>query len=207
MVESVVLLHGIARSKRSMASLARRLEAEGYRVLNLDYPSRRLNTQELAEWIHPAVAEFVEQSDGPVHFIGHSMGGLVINDYLPRYPCAKLGHVVMLGTPLHGSRFADMLRDNPLFRAFFGPAGQQLTTDIERRAAAMPSVGIIAGESRLNPLSGTILGETSDGTVAISSTRPDIPHHHIIVPAAHMFMPDRPQVQDRVVQFLGHGKF
>lgn len=190
-----------------MAGLARRLEQEGYRVLNLDYPSRRHSIEQLADWIEPHVTAFTAEAQAPVHFIGHSMGGLVISEYLARYPCPQLGRVVMLGTPNRGSRFADLLRHQPVFRWFYGPAGQQLATDVVRTTPALPSVGVIAGESRLNPLSAHILGELSDGTVSISSTRPEIPHSHIVVPAAHTFMPDRATVQQQVVTFLSSGKF
>ena len=126
--DGVVLLHGIARTSRSFRKLQRAIEASGFATLNLGYDSRRKSLKALAEDIHPQIERFADGVEGSIHFVGHSMGGLLTRVYLAKYRPDRLGRVVMLGTPNGGSEIADRLRGFALYRAYFGPAGQQLTT-------------------------------------------------------------------------------
>jgi triacylglycerol esterase/lipase EstA (alpha/beta hydrolase family) len=124
----VVLLHGIARTSRSFRKLQRALEASGFATLNLGYDSRRKSLERLAEQIHPAIGRFANDVEGRLHFVGHSMGGLLARVYLAKHRPERLGRVVMLGTPNGGSEIADRLKGLALYRGYFGPAGQQLVT-------------------------------------------------------------------------------
>ena len=126
--DGVVLLHGISRTARSFRKMQTALEGEGYATLNLGYASRRKTLEALAEDIHPAIELFASGLTGSVHFVCHSMGGLLARVYLARYRPQRLGRVVMLGTPNGGSEIADRLKHMAAYRAFFGPAGQQLGT-------------------------------------------------------------------------------
>ena len=102
------------------------LERAGFVTLNLDYASRRKALEALAEDVHPAIQRFADRIDGSVHFVCHSMGGLLARVYIARHRPKRLGRVVMLGTPNSGSEIADRLKNFGAYRAFFGPAGQQL---------------------------------------------------------------------------------
>jgi pimeloyl-ACP methyl ester carboxylesterase len=104
------------------------LVASGFATLNLDYASRRKPLEMLADDMHSTVAGFGTGVDGSLHFVCHSMGGLLARVYLARYRPQRLGRVVMLGTPNGGSEIADRLKNFTAYRAFFGPAGQQLGT-------------------------------------------------------------------------------
>ena len=126
--DGVVLLHGISRTARSFRKMQAALEGYGFATLNLDYASRRKALEALAEDIHPAIQRFADGIDGSVHFVCHSMGGLLARVYIARYRPKRLGRVVMLGTPNSGSEIADRLKNFGAYRAFFGPAGQQLGT-------------------------------------------------------------------------------
>ena len=126
--DGVVLLHGISRTARSFRKMQTALERAGFATLNLDYASRRKALEALAEDIHPAIQRFADGIDGSVHFVCHSMGGLLARVYIARYRPKRLGRVVMLGTPNSGSEIADRLKNFGAYRAFFGPAGQQLGT-------------------------------------------------------------------------------
>src|SRR5262252_5946396 len=151
----VVLLHGIARTARSLRKLERSLQQEGFATLNLGYASRRKPLEVLAEDIHPEVAAFTDACSGPIHFVTHSMGGLLARIYIARHRPARLGRVVMLGTPNGGSEVADLLADLAIYRAVFGPAGLQLSTVPDPVLAALPPpnypVGIIAGCRTIAP--------------------------------------------------------
>jgi pimeloyl-ACP methyl ester carboxylesterase len=146
----VVLLHGIARSARSFRRTQRALQDAGFATLNLGYQSRHLSLEKLASAIDPAITRFTEQFEGPLHFVAHSMGGLLTRVYLERNRPPRLGRVVMLGTPNQGSEIADRLKDFWIYRGYFGPAGQQLVTKRDHALRALlPAVdypvGIIAG--------------------------------------------------------------
>ena len=126
--EGVVLFHGIMRTSRSMKRLATHLEIRGYAVLNLDYPSTRHSLEALSDMVRQAVEEFAAGLRR-VHFVGFSMGGLLVRSYLARHRPKNLGRTVMIGTPNNGSEVADLLRRNILYGKLFGPAGQELVTD------------------------------------------------------------------------------
>src|SRR6185369_12329883 len=117
----VVLLHGIARTSRSLRKVEKALLACGFATLNLDYASRRKPLEALAADIHPDITAFARTIGGPLHFVAHSMGGLLTRVYVARYRPAALGRVVMLGTPNGGSEVADLLQGLWVYRAFYGP--------------------------------------------------------------------------------------
>src|SRR5262245_2884638 len=156
-LQGAVLLHGIGRSPWWMRKLERALQGTGFATLNLRYPSRKKPLELLAADIHGAVTQFAETIDGPVHFVGHSMGGLLARVYVAKFRPPKLGRVVMLGTPNGGSEVADLLHHLALYRTWYGPAGQQLTTRLDATLTSLPAldypVGIIAGNRSIHPLS------------------------------------------------------
>jgi pimeloyl-ACP methyl ester carboxylesterase len=117
--DGVVLLHGISRTARSFRKMQTALEGNGFATLNQDYASRRKALEALAEDIHPAIQRFADGIDGSVHFVCHSMGGLLARVYITRHRPERLGRVVMLGTPNSGSEIADRLKNFGAYRAFF----------------------------------------------------------------------------------------
>ena len=129
----VILLHGIANAKIYMAPVELLLKKEGYQTLNITYPSLKQDIESLTTWLSDRLnkKQIWEKYDR-VHFVAHSMGGLVSGFYLENFKdeiaADKMGRVVMIGTPHGGSEVADFLKENPLFKWVFGPAGQQLTT-------------------------------------------------------------------------------
>ena len=174
--DGVVLLHGISRTARSFRKMQAALERAGFATLNLDYASRRKALEALAEDIHPAIQRFADRIDGSVHFVCHSMGGLLARVYIARHRPKRLGRVVMLGTPNSGSEIADRLKNFGAYRAFFGPAGQQLGTQRDAAIEALfppvdYPVGIIAGNRSIDPVAGTMLPKPHDGRVSVANTR------------------------------------
>jgi pimeloyl-ACP methyl ester carboxylesterase len=209
----VVLLHGIAPTYRSFRKLQRALKASGFATLNLDYDSRRKSLEQLAEEIHPAIGRFVNDVEGPVHFVGHSMGGLLARVYLAKHRPERLGRVVMLGTPNGGSEIADRLRDFALYRAYFGPAGQQLAT---RRDPAtetlLPAVsypvGVIAGNRSIDPISSAfLLPAPNDGRVSVENTKLDGMVDHVVIGASHPWLLRNASAIRQTIAFLLHGRF
>jgi pimeloyl-ACP methyl ester carboxylesterase len=210
--DGVVLLHGISRTARSFRKMQAALESAGFATLNLDYPSRRKALEALAEDIHPAIQRFADGIDGSVHFVCHSMGGLLARVYVARYRPKRLGRVVMLGTPNSGSEIADRLGHLRLYRAFFGPAGQQLGTQRDGAINALfppvdYPVGIIAGNRSIYPLASAFLPKPHDGRVSIANTKLDGMADHIVIPASHPWLMRNSIAIAQTIAFLKDGTF
>ena len=207
----VVLLHGIKRSSKSMQKMAARLTQDGYRVINIDYLSQHYTIDRLADDIYTQIKSFTNGADDKIHFVGHSMGGLVIRAIIKRHRPENLGRVVMLGTPNQGSEVADFLENNILFQNFYGPAGLQLVTDQRGIANLFGAVdydlGIIAGTRSIDPLSSVILPGQDDGKVTVERTKLDGMKDHVILPTTHTFMMMDNRVIAQTVHFLKHGIF
>ncbi len=208
----VVLLHGLGSNSRWLRRLERALQEAGFASLNLNYPSRRQPLDRLAEHIHPAVAAFAERQAGPIHFVGHSMGGLLARVYVEKHRPARLGRVVMLGTPNGGSEIADLLKGLALYRLLFGPAGQQLTTDPDGLPKSLPAVdyavGVVAGTRSIRPISSAfILPRPNDGTVSVESCKLDGMTDHVTVRAFHAALPHHRVAVSQTVRFLQEGRF
>ena len=208
----VVLLHGIARTSRSLRKVERALRAGGFATLNLDYASRRKPLEALAADIHPDITAFANRIGGPLHFVAHSMGGLLIRIYVAHYRPAALGRVVMLGTPNGGSEIADLLQRLSIYRAFYGPAGQQLTTEQDADLTSLPppdyAVGIIAGIRSIDPIASRfILPRPNDGRVSVQSSKLAGMSDHTIVKATHTGLIRHPVAIAQAVTFLREGRF
>jgi pimeloyl-ACP methyl ester carboxylesterase len=210
--DGVVLLHGISRTARSFRKMQTALESTGFATLNLDYASRRKALEALAEDIHPAIQRFADGLDGSVHFICHSMGGLLARVYIARYRPKRLGRVVMLGTPNSGSEIADRLKDFGIYRAFFGPAGQQLGTQRDAAVEALFApvdypVGIIAGDRSIYPITSAFLPKPHDGRVSVENTRLDRMVDHVVVHTSHPWLVRSAEAIAQTIAFLREGRF
>lgn len=211
-MDGIVLLHGIARRSGSLATLEHALDADGYRTLNLDYPARDQCIEDIVAGLHEPIARFCGALDGRLHFVTHSMGGLVARAYITRYRPEHLGHVVMLAPPNEGSEIADLLRNNALYRAFFGPAGAELVT---ARPDALCRVlgpvdyplGVIAGDRSLYPISSLLLPRPNDGRVSVERTQVAGMADHITIHSTHpLIMRNRAAIA-QTLHFLKHGLF
>lgn len=103
--ETVILVHGFFRTDRDMRYLEKGLEQNGYRTLSPELPTT-FGTIEACTLRLEAVMEEMAHKGGKIHFVGHSMGGLIIRHYLARNRVAQLGRVVLIATPNQGSPLA-----------------------------------------------------------------------------------------------------
>lgn len=209
---SVVLLHGISRTPRSMRMLERCLTVEGYRTANWGYASRTHDLGVIADQLAPKLADFAEGERGPVHLVTHSMGGLVARVLLARSRPRWLGRVVMLAPPNQGSEVADMFAAFPPYRWWFGPAGAQLVTRRDAKTAGLfgpidYELGIIAGRRSLYPAASALLPRPNDGRVSVAATAIEGMADHIVLPTSHpMIVRDR-AATEQVIAFLRDGRF
>lgn len=210
--ECVVLLHGIAMSSWVMRPLERALTAAGYRVINVSYPSRRMSLEQIAGEFLPAELARHDALAAPrLHFVAHSMGGIVTRLYLRDHRPANLGRVVMLGPPNHGSPAADRAAQRGWMRSVMGVNLPQLGTGpegiVRTLGPADYELGIIAGTRPLNPLFRGVMPRPHDGVVTVESAQLGGMRDFRVVPYSHTGMLWRSAVCADVVAFLRTGRF
>lgn len=206
----VVLLHGLARSDSSMKKLEDELVKNDFTVINVKYPSRDYPVEILAE---KAIIPALDQCspDEEINFVTHSLGGILVRQYLSTFEIPGLNRVVMLGPPNQGSEVVDKLGDFPGFHYINGDAGLQLGT----AESSIPSslgradydVGIIAGTRSINWILSMLIPNADDGKVSVESTKLEGMNDHIVMPVTHTFMMRNTEVIAQVVYYLKHGEF
>jgi triacylglycerol lipase len=210
LADCVVLIHGLGRTSASMEPVGEFFRERGYSVVNTAYSSRSATIEELSQ---STVEGGVNQchKDAVVHFVTHSMGGILLRYYLEDHNLERLGRVVMLAPPNQGSEVVDNLRDVPGYKEILGPAGIQLGTDEDSIPSQLGPVrfelGVIAGTRTSNPILSQYLPNPDDGKVSVESTRVEGMTDFIEVPHSHPFMMTMPGVLEQIVVFIEEGSF
>ena len=208
----VVLLHGIAGFALVLKSMEWSLEEEGYFVANVTYPSLTKPIETLAA---AAVGEGLElcASEGlpRIHFVTHSMGGILVRQYLSQRKIDGLERVVMLAPPNQGSQYADYVGATPLKKVYEPDVLPQLGTGDESvpRRLGTPDFefGVIAGTRNLRKfLPGTPAGP-GDGVVTIEETKAPGMKDFMLVPVTHTSIVWNDEVQRQTAHFLRYGRF
>lgn len=210
--ECVILLHGLARTYLSMTGMQSALEKKGYAVFNINYPSRKLPIAELATIaIEQGLSKCHQCNLHTIHFVTHSLGGILVRQYTEQKHIPGLHRVVMLGPPNQGSEAVDKLKNLPGFSLINGPAGLQLGTDDEDLPKQLGAVdfelGVIAGKKSLNPVLSSLLPGQDDGKVTVNNTRVAGMSDFITLPVNHTFMMKNQQTIQQTLYFLEHGHF
>lgn len=191
-----------------------KLTQDGYHTVNLGYPSTKKNIESVVEEHLPPAVELCNQfTPSALHFVTHSLGGIVVRMALKEERPANLGKVVMLSPPNKGSAVVDNLRDWKLYNWINGPAGQQLST----AADSVPNqlgpvdypVGIITGDRHafFDAWFATLIPGIDDGKVSIERTKLDGMTDFLVVPRSHPYIMNAEYVQLETAHFLRHGIF
>ena len=211
--ECVVLLHGLARSASSFNTMEEALQDAGYATANIDYPSR---DHEIAELAAMAVEDGLAQCRAVddvtrIHFVTHSLGGILVRQYLSTGSIDELGRVVMLGPPNQGSAAVDELEDVPGFDWINGPAGRQLGKGEGSVPLALGpadfELGVIAGNRTIDPITSAVLDNPDDGRVSVADTRLEGMADFIVVEHSHAFMMRMQTPILLTLRFLETGQF
>lgn len=206
-----MLLHGLARGAGSMDDLAGHLRDAGYVVHNVDYPSTQSTPEELVAWLAREEERCCHTGVARLHYVAHSLGGILVRAHLERQKPENLGRVVLLAPPNRGSEWVDVLARLDLFELALGPTAVQLGTDPDslpnRIGPPDYELGIIAGRRSINPIGSAILPGDDDGTVSVDRTRLEGATDLLVVDANHTFIMQDPEVARQVVWFIERGRF
>ncbi len=208
---TVILLHGFGMRPITLLPVARALRKAGFDTQSPPYRSRLHPLEQIVDELLPALSR---SGDGPVHFVTHSMGGLVARALIARARPKMIGKVVMLGPPHGGSEWVDLLASARISGAFFGPAEEVLSLRRPERVESLLGtvdypIGVIAGDrpSGVPLISARIMPGPHDGKVSVAATHLKGETDHIVLPVSHSAMIWNGAVQEQVVHFLRHGAF
>ncbi|KFA98483.1 Alpha/beta hydrolase family protein [Vibrio mediterranei] len=221
-LDQVVVVHGLARSAWSMQNMSKGIAKQGYQVCVVDYPTLRQPIEntlaESAKELSRCIDEFnhsknLVTNQSKIHFVGHSLGGLVIRSYLAQHPdfvdSSEMGKVVFVGTPNHGSDVADFFSDTWML-SLVGGTAESLTTSPNSFPNSLPTpnydFGVIAGTQSYPVFSG-MFSKSNDGLVSVESTKLDGMRDFIEVDIKHDRLRRDPYVTSLVLNFIETDKF
>ena len=216
----VILIHGLHQAPFIMRPLAKRLQVDGFNTHQYGYRSMRdgikINSQRLNAWL-----ETHHDAEQPIDLVGHSLGGLIIRDFVAHYPQWQIGRCVTLGTPHNGSISGDYI-----WRLVPVIVGKSYEKALDGTVAPLPKgieLGVIAGNKaqglgqpilsyhnrKLRKADASVSSEklAHDGTVYISETKLVSATDHIILPVTHTGMLVNKEVAQQTSYFLQHGHF
>lgn len=198
--ETVVLIHGMGRSRLSMLPLGCALRRDGYRIVLYGYTSTRHglvdHSAKFADFL--AAQVFPDAAPGSVHLVGHSLGNLVIRQALGENPPAAVGRIVMLAPPNQGSRLAERLSPWWIFRWLLRPLPDLSAAPdavVHRVPVPRAEIGIITGR------------DDRKVEVDLAHLPGNAETACLVVPAWHTFLMNRRDVQRAVGCFLKEGRF
>lgn len=209
--DTVILLHGMGRTKNAMLILKSRLEDAGFRVVSETYPSTGNSIDKHVEWLDDLLKTCCSDKTVKIHFVTHSLGGIVVRLYLSERQLPSLGRVVMLSPPNKGSELVDYLKDWEIYKFGTGPSGQELGTGADsipnRIGPVNFELGVITGDATLNPIFSEIIPGPDDGKVSVESARVEGMKSFLVVPHSHAFIMNSADVAKEVISFLETGAF
>jgi len=209
--DRVVLLHGLGRTETAMLILENSLAGAGFEVHNIGYPSNDESPQTLVNHVAGEIDACCANGGRTVHFVGHSLGGLLIRAYLARGLPGKLGNVVLSGTPNGGSELADIETGVPgAIVEMAGPTAQMLGTGSDAFPASLPppdfNVGVIAG-TRDALVTNEWLPLPNDSMVSLESTKLEGMSDFRAFNVTHWGLRNDSEVAEATIRFLKEGRF
>ncbi len=216
----LLLLHGLGRTPRSMLKMASHFSSRGFSILNLGYNAITNEYQTILDTLDSKVSQWLDPQK-PLHFIGHSFGGILIRGLLARHPewqqGGTKGRCVMLGSPNKGTQTASFMLSHWWLKHFVPKVTKDLTPDsllIESLPEPEIETGIIAGDVKFSlviPVSWYYKRATGDapgdGVVELSNTQCSKMTDFIIMPLHHSFMTWDSALITEAHHFIVHGRF
>jgi len=211
--ECVFVVHGLGRSCNSMMLMTHHLKKAGFQVISFSYDSRHISIESAVQKLEAAVFNELHKVSAPakLHFVTHSLGGILTRKMLESEAPAQLGRVVMLSPPNQGSELTDKLGKIGLYKIVTGPAGLELGTGKDSYPNNLGVVnfplGIITGDRSLNPLYSCFIPGKDDGKVSVESAKVSGMSDFLVVHSSHTWIMNKKVVRKQVVNFLRNGYF
>ncbi len=207
--EQVILIHGFGRSNMAMWKLAGHLKAAGYVVHRVGYGSFNRSIEEIQEEVFEQIETVRAEQNGKLHFVGHSLGGLLVRSYLGKAKVDNLGNVVIMGSPNKGTPVVDKYKDSWWF-SLAGSAALEMSTNgsgfLEKLQTPYYNLGVIAGNEEISGFE-HILPGADDGLVPVESTKVDGMKDFIVIHTSHTMMRYNDDVAGQTIFFLKYGQF
>ena len=204
--EAVVVIHGLWLGRWNLVFLGGSTRRGGFAVHYFGYASVRRNLRENAERLQ----RFAQNIDAPaVHFVGHSLGGIIIRALFHYFPNQRPGRIVTIATPHGGSHVADLLSRFAPGRWLIGKSVSELVAgEPQRWPLPKREIGIITGDFPLG-IGRLFPGMTrpNDGLLNADETRLDGVRDRVCIHLSHSAMPFAPVVAAAVVRFIKTGSF
>ena len=208
-MDTIIFIHGLGRTSLSMMHLQKIFERDGYKTLNIHYASHKQSIEESATYLKKIIKKNVDNSS-TLHFVTHSLGGLVVRTCLKDEKSAHVGRVVMMCPPNQGSELATCLQNYWLYKKILGPAGQQLGIDFDDYPHQLGPVhfqlGVIAGSKSWSFLS-HIFPDENDGRLTINRAKIEGMTDFLVVPCGHTLIMYNRLVIKQIRHFLKTGSF
>ncbi|MCH9844879.1 MAG: hypothetical protein K0U39_05155 [Alphaproteobacteria bacterium] len=214
--ECVVFLHGLAQRAESMQYLANYVENVGFQVQNIIYDSKASKIENLVEAVENGVGLCQLNDASTIHLVGHSLGAILIRQYVSQASVNNIGKLVLIAPPNRGTRLVNLLDgDEESAAEKYGVAFLELGQGKEYFVNNIPAVGvgstgIIAGSGKSTKndyFFSMFIKGVDDGRVSVQSTRLKGVKHHITVPYSHHDIIYASDVHEQVLHFLMNGKF
>jgi pimeloyl-ACP methyl ester carboxylesterase len=206
-MREVVLVHGLWVPGVVMQPLAARLARAGFRCRTFSYMGAGGPIEAHADRL-VRYAQDVQEESGPAHFVGHSLGGLVVLDALARHPQLAAGRVVLLGTPARGCYAGRRIARYPAGRWLLGESENLWREGRAARWTRPEALGVVAGSLPLGlgRLFGPLPG-VNDGVVSLEETDVEGMAERRVLPVGHSAMLVSSRVAENIASFLAEGKF
>ncbi len=207
----IILVHGFFKSSRDMKTLSNMLKERGYETHAVNLPTIFKSLEDCYLALKEQLDALNMEKQDSCHFVGHSMGGLIIRYYLSKHQVPNLGKCVFIGTPNQGSGLADIAYKIPLAARMLKPI-YALKSDAAPIAEPLnippPEVGIIAGNNH-RMITGPFLNKPNDGRVEVASSK--LPAHlmkaFVVLPFIHTKIHQQGTCAKLIAEFLETGTF
>jgi pimeloyl-ACP methyl ester carboxylesterase len=207
MTDPIIIVHGLWMTGLELGVLQHRLRVEhGFEPSIFSYPSISGSMAEHVASLHAFVQKHPSER---LHFVGHSLGGIVVLKMLETYDDIPPGRIVCLASPMQGSCAVDGFARWPFARAALGAAiCDEVLSSKARHWDGRRDVGIIAGSLSIGL--GRLFAEfhePSDGTLLVSETKLEGAKEHIVMPVSHTGIVFSAEATAQIAKFLKEGKF
>ena len=200
--EVVVLIHGLWMKGPELLYIRYKLWCQGFNIYQFHYSSIFKSPEENAAKLFHSVSAIDAST---IHFVAHSLGGIVVSHLFHNYEIKQNGKVVMIGTPLNGSAAAVYLSKKKYLKYLLGKSvikgllGDAPTWDYKRKICVIAGTkGIGAGQIYAR----SVMKKPNDGTVNLTETRLEQANESHEIPRSHFLLLASNKVVNIITTFL-----